>query len=87
MTDDDLDNALHGISQMALIALGLTQEMRLNEEDYFQLEKADGERLAFAVADILDRVEKLQADLLEGPRPGRVARQNTSRRLSFLSQF
>ena len=67
MDKNDIDNALHEIKQMVLVALDATQDMLRSdaEPDIYCLSEASGERLAFAVGDILDRVERLRAGLPE----------------------
>jgi hypothetical protein len=61
--NDNIDHALRGMKEMGLIAP--VQAMELNEGK-FELSEPDGNRLAFAVGDLLDRLDKLMGDLDKG---------------------
>jgi hypothetical protein len=71
MDVNDIDNALHEIRQMALVALGATEGLLRSDTDpaFFQLPAEDSEMLAFSVIDILKRVEDLKNGLTEPARP------------------
>jgi len=47
------------------LRLEMVQAMELNEGK-FELSEPDGNRLAFAVGDLLDRLDKLMGDLDKG---------------------
>jgi hypothetical protein len=59
---DDLDHALYQIAQMVGIAYAAADSMVGDDTrpEYFQLPWDDGERLAFALTDLMERVEKLR---------------------------
>jgi hypothetical protein len=66
MDHNDIDLALHDIEQMVLIAFDVTQDDLIRsdvEPDCYRLSEANGERLAFAMNDLVARVEKLRAGL------------------------
>jgi hypothetical protein len=70
---NDIDNALHEIKQMALVAIGAAEGLKSDNPDpspdalrVFHLSEAETDLLAFAIFDILKRVGELKAGLFEG---------------------
>ena len=65
---NDIDNALHEIRQMVLIAINAGLELRRSDADpaFFQLLAEDSEMLSFALYDLRDRVDRLKDGLFAG---------------------
>jgi hypothetical protein len=65
MDINDLDNALHEIEQMVLVAVGAHESMRCSDSapGFFQIPEEESELLSFSVYDLLKRVKALRADL------------------------
>jgi hypothetical protein len=69
MDKNDLDNALHEIRQMVLVALEATEDLRRRDAEpaLFQLPAEDSEMLSFSLYDLHKRVVELK-DGLTGKR-------------------
>ena len=66
MTDlNEIDCALHQIRQMVLVGITASESLVGSEsrEGFFELPSEDSEMIAFALWNILDRVEALKAGL------------------------
>ncbi|MET4794686.1 hypothetical protein ABIF64_006864 [Bradyrhizobium japonicum] len=70
MDANDIDNALHEIRQMVLVAIG-AHESLLGDPDpeVFSMPRRDAEMLSFSIFDVLKRVEDLKEKLTEPARP------------------
>jgi len=73
MDINDIDNALHEIKLMALVAIGAAEHLKSDNRDpssdeprFFHLSEADTDLLSFSIFDVLERVEKLKAGLTGG---------------------
>jgi hypothetical protein len=60
---NDLDQALFGIRQMALVAIGAQESLMGSETrpGVFEMPAMEANLLSFSVFDLLDRVEALEA--------------------------
>ena len=69
MDKDEIDNALHEIRQMCLVAYGATDSLVRSDTDpgFFELPAADAEMLCFSISDLLKRVETLKGVLFPSP--------------------
>jgi hypothetical protein len=65
MDINDIDNALHEIKQMALIAIGAAEHLISDntEPRIFHLSERDTDMLSFSIFDILRRVGELKDGL------------------------
>jgi hypothetical protein len=65
MDTDQIDYALHEITQMVLVAIGAHESLMGMEADpgIFQMPARDAEMLSFSVFDLQKRVEALRASL------------------------
>jgi hypothetical protein len=65
MDFNDLDNALHEIEQMVLVAVNAHESLMASDSDpgFFQIPEGESELLSFSVYDLLKRVRALKADL------------------------
>jgi hypothetical protein len=65
MDGEDIEDALHAIKQMVLVAYGATVNLRRDgvDREYFNIPEEDVNMLCFAIRDIDERVEKLKAGL------------------------
>ena len=63
-----IDNALHEIKQMVLVAIGAAENLTATDAEprFFHLSKADTDLLSFSIFDIQRRVAELKAGLIEG---------------------
>jgi hypothetical protein len=62
---NDIDNALHEISQMVLVALDATDDLQRSDDDpqFFQMRSANAEMLTFALHDLHKRVHEFKEAL------------------------
>jgi hypothetical protein len=61
---DELDRRLDDIRLMGQIAIQAAQNLRREDDtDHYRLSEQDTELLIFSVHDVLDRIEKLRAEL------------------------
>lgn len=70
MDINDIDNALHEIKQMALVAIGAAEGLKSDNGDpsseairVFHLSEAETDLMSFAIFDILRRVGELKSRL------------------------
>jgi hypothetical protein len=65
MDINDLDNALHEIEQMVLVAVGAHESLMASDSapGFFQIPEEESELLSFSVYDLLKRVRALKAEL------------------------
>jgi hypothetical protein len=74
MDINDIDNALHEIKQMALVAIGAAESLTSDNRDpssneprfFFHLSERDTDLLSFSIFDILRRVGELKDGLTGG---------------------
>ncbi|MCP1747204.1 hypothetical protein ABIF65_009127 [Bradyrhizobium japonicum] len=71
MDVNDIDNALHEIRQMVLVAIGAHESLLGGDPDpeVFSMPRRDAEMLSFSIFDVLKRVEDLKEKLTEPARP------------------
>ena len=65
MDINDLDNALHEIAQMVLVAVNAHDTLMASDSapGFFQIPEKESELLSFSVYDLLKRVKALRAEL------------------------